>query len=314
MIFIYHQICKDLNLQYIPGKTCVAWVVAGGSYAGAVSAWLMQQHPGLFAGAISSSGVVDARFEIPEFDTQTYAAAGQPCAQAFVQAMRDIEHNQESFMEYFGTTGKNEQDFYYFLADASLMVFQYGDWAKLCPKLISAYKLSQNVTPIFAEYMKNNFKFDSYDREYLKNSPRDGHQRQWWYQTCTEVAYFQPAPLINNIRSQKVTTQWHLDICKYAFDLELNDPTERTNQYYGVKEVYGPDTIFTNFWQDIWHIIGVIKQSQNQPNVEYIHCRDCAHCVDLHTIKESDPTELKQLRQNVIDFISNRFDNWDKSE
>lgn len=73
------EYCKQLNLSKIPGKTCLRWLIVGGSYPGAVSGWIMQQHPNLFAAGISSSGVVDARYSLPEFDTHTLATAGIPC-------------------------------------------------------------------------------------------------------------------------------------------------------------------------------------------------------------------------------------------
>lgn len=51
--------CKLQNQSVIPGKTCMTWLVAGGSYAGALAAWAIQQYDWLFSGAISSSGVVN---------------------------------------------------------------------------------------------------------------------------------------------------------------------------------------------------------------------------------------------------------------
>ena len=110
-----------------------------------------------------------------------------------------------------------------------------------------------------------------------------------------------------------MTTQWHLDICKYAFNLTLGDPTGPTNQYYGRTGVYGPDTFFSNFWQDIWHIVGVTKATQNVPteNIGYIHARDCGHCVDLHIYNETDVADLKAVRNKELDFVSARFDVWD---
>ena len=71
-------------------------MIVGGSYAGAVSAWITQQHQSLFAASISSSGVVDAHFELPEFDTHTLEAAGTPCAQVYLEAMHHIEQVTES--------------------------------------------------------------------------------------------------------------------------------------------------------------------------------------------------------------------------
>lgn len=47
----------------------------------------MEKHPHLFAGAISSSGVIKAIYSLPEFDTHTFAAAGTDCGRAIMHAM-----------------------------------------------------------------------------------------------------------------------------------------------------------------------------------------------------------------------------------
>ncbi|CAL6094596.1 Serine_peptidase [Hexamita inflata] len=321
--FIYQtdkQYCIAQGKTYIPGKTCLRWMIAGGSYAGAVSAWITQQHPHLFAASISSSGVVDAHYELPEFDSHTYAAAGTPCAQAYTLAMRQIEQVTESgsdkYLNLFKATREHLSDFYYFIADSSLMVFQYGDWNTFCPQnLNTVWKQSGDVTEAFVQYLAKNYEYAGYDRDSLKKDVKTSSMfRQWWYQTCTEVAYYQPAPVLNSIRSKMVTTEWHLDICKYAFGLELMNPTERTNNYYGNTLVYGPDTYFSNFWQDVWHIVGVTAETKNVPkeNIGYINCRDCGHCVDLHVYKAQDPQSLKDMRKDEVAFVSKRFDDWAK--
>jgi hypothetical protein len=102
-------------------------MISGGSYAGAVSAWITQQHQSWFAASISSSGVVDAHFELPEFDTHTLEAAGTPCGFAYLEAMHQIEEVTSAgdlkYLKVFKAEGAVPADFYYFLADTSLMVF-----------------------------------------------------------------------------------------------------------------------------------------------------------------------------------------------
>jgi len=195
----------------------------------------------LFAGAISSSGVVNTQYEIPEFDTHTLAAAASPCGEAYISAMRKIEAVTESgddtYIQLFKANSQHIEDFYYFLADTSLMVFQYGSWAEFCRDTLNpAWEQGKDVTELFVNYLNQNYEYAQYDRDDL-NKTSGGHFRQWWYQTCTEVAYYQPAAQYNNIRSQKVTTQWHLDICYYDFGLNLSDPTGPTNRYYGALDV-----------------------------------------------------------------------------
>ncbi|KAI3959153.1 hypothetical protein MKX01_023829, partial [Papaver californicum] len=48
----------------------------------------------------------------------------------------------------------------------------------------------------------------TYDQQYLKRTAlsENSGDRLWWFQVCTEVAYFQVAPLNDSIRSSKVDT------------------------------------------------------------------------------------------------------------
>jgi hypothetical protein len=49
----------------------------------------------------------------------------------------------------------------------------------------------------------------TYNQKHLKNTAlsEDSSDRLWWFQVCTEVAYFQVAPLNDSIRSTKVDTR-----------------------------------------------------------------------------------------------------------
>ena len=158
--YIDKLFCEKSGTKYIPGKTCVAWMIAGGSYAGAIAAWISQQHPHLFAATISSSGVVDAHFELPEFDTHTLAAGGTPCALAIQQALREIERvtegGDDTYLEFFDALNakQNLADFYYFLADATLMFFQYGHYADTCPEITRLWNAGEDATGFITSYIK----------------------------------------------------------------------------------------------------------------------------------------------------------------
>lgn len=86
------------------------------------------------------------------------------------------------------------------------MIFQYGNKAKFCQNINAVYANSSDITDYFINYLiDNNYRYAKYDRDFLKIDTQVNESfRQWWYQTCTEVAYYQPAPKYNSIRSKKV--------------------------------------------------------------------------------------------------------------
>lgn len=64
----------------------------------------------------------------------------------------------------------------------------------------------------YAKYVKEYYvgsfgvSTQTYNQKYLKETSNDG--RLWWFQVCTEVAYFQIAPANDSIRSSMVDTKY----------------------------------------------------------------------------------------------------------
>lgn len=79
---------------------------------------------------------------------------------------------------------------------------------------VSLYSISylQNAYATYVkEYYVKTFgvSVKTYNQENLKNTAVNGDtsDRLWWFQVCTEVAYFQVAPLNDSVRSSKVDTR-----------------------------------------------------------------------------------------------------------
>ncbi|KAF5200179.1 Serine carboxypeptidase s28 family protein, partial [Thalictrum thalictroides] len=93
----------------------------------------------------------------------------------------------------------------------------------------------------YANYVKSYYlgslgvSLQTYDQEYLKNTTvsEDSSDRLWWFQVCTEVAYFQVAPSTDSIRSSKIDSRYHLELCKNVFGEGVYPDVDATNIYYG---------------------------------------------------------------------------------
>jgi len=68
----------------------------------------------------------------------------------------------------------------------------------------------------YASYVKDYYlgtfgvKVETYNQEHLKDAAagETSSDRLWWFQVCSEVAYFQVAPANDSIRSSKIDTKY----------------------------------------------------------------------------------------------------------
>ena len=68
----------------------------------------------------------------------------------------------------------------------------------------------------YAKYVKDYYigsfgtNVQTYNQKHLKNTTpgEDSADRLWWFQVCSEVAYFQVAPANDSMRSSKVDTKY----------------------------------------------------------------------------------------------------------
>ena len=70
------------------------WVVIGGSYPGALSAWFKSQYPTHAIGAWSSSGVINAIYDFHLFDNSLYTSmskSGEDCPNQVISHYTWIE-------------------------------------------------------------------------------------------------------------------------------------------------------------------------------------------------------------------------------
>ncbi|KAI7736616.1 hypothetical protein M8C21_025701 [Ambrosia artemisiifolia] len=284
------------------------WFVFGVSYAGALSAWFRLKFPHLTCGSLASSGVVLAVYNFTEFDQQVGESAGPECKAVLQEITQLVEEklasNPMALKATFGATElKIDGDFLYFLADAAAIAFQYGNPDKLCTPITEAKKAGDDLVNAYAKYIKEYYvgsfgaEVQTYNQESLKHTTLSDSSgdRLWWFQVCTEVAYFQVAPTNDSIRSSKVDTRhiqyipYHLDLCKNVFGEGVYPLVDATNLYYGGTDIAVPSYIIT--------------------------CENCGHGTDLRGCPQSplvpegnskncsSPDAVNKVRQQMIEQI-----------
>ncbi|KAJ7520146.1 hypothetical protein O6H91_20G068900 [Diphasiastrum complanatum] len=299
----YYQ--GEVNDKYNRSEFENPWFVFGISYPGALSAWFRLKFPHLTRGSVASSGVVKAVLKYTAFDEQVGESAGPDCKSALQEVSALVEKslstNALAVKSLFGAERlENDGDFLYFLADAAAIAFQYGNPDILCLPLVAVYLSGQDLLGAYAEYVKTYYigiygaDVASYDQEYLKENILAGPgnaDRPWWYQVCTEVAYFQVAPANNSVRSSKINTKYHLDLCANVFGNGTYPEVDETNLYYGGSKIAGSKILFMNGSQDPWRHASKQKSSPGEP-AHIITCHNCGHGVDMRGCPQS-PIQLE---------------------
>uniref|UniRef100_A0A2P2KJI0 Catalytic n=2 Tax=Rhizophora mucronata TaxID=61149 RepID=A0A2P2KJI0_RHIMU len=303
------------------------WFFFGISYAGALSAWFRLKFPHLTCGSLASSAVVLAVYNYTEFDQQIGESAGPECKAALQETTRLVEErlasNKTGVKKLFNAEELEiDGDFLYFLADAAVVAFQYGNPDELCTPLVQAKKDGKDLVDAYAKYVKDyfvgsfGFSIQIYNQKYLKDTilTKNSDARLWWFQVCTEVAYFQVAPSNDSIRSSKVDTRYHLDLCKNIFGEGIYPEVDVTNIYYGGTKIAGSKIVFTNGSQDPWRHASKQISTPDMPSY-LISCHNCGHGTDMRGCPQaplspegnaqncSSPEAVHKVRQQVVEHI-----------
>ncbi|KAJ6915610.1 hypothetical protein NC652_018301 [Populus alba x Populus x berolinensis] len=226
-------------------------------------------------------------------------------------------------------------DFQYFLADAAVIAFQYGNPDIVCSTLVKAKNNGDDLVEAYAKYVKEYYlgtfgsTVQTYNQKYLKDTSLNKHtgDRLWWFQVCTEVAYFQVAPSNDSIRSSKVDARhalnylpytnmllqvYHLDLCKNVFGEGIYPEVDVTNIYYGGTNISGSKIVFANGSQDPWRHASKQTSSPDMPS-PLISCHNCGHCTDIRGCPQtplslegnarncSSPEAVEKVRHQIIE-------------
>ncbi|KAH9662853.1 prolyl carboxypeptidase like protein [Citrus sinensis] len=348
-------LAESLNLKLKRGDAENTWFVFGISYPGALSAWFRLKFPHLTCGSLASSAVVQAIYNFTEFDQQfdSFAlsldlisfrqigvSAGPECKAALQETTQLVEQrlasNAKAVKTMFDAAELEiEGDFLYFLADAAVTAFQYGNPDKLCTPLVEAKNAGEDLVDAYAKFVKEYYlgsfgaSVQTYNQKRLKNTAvtDQSADRLWWFQVCTEVAFFQVAPANDSVRSSKVDTRhvfllyfitcillYHLDLCKNVFGEGIYPDVDSTNIYYGGTKIAGSKIVFTNGSQDPWRHASKQTSSPDMPSY-LITCHNCGHGTDLRGCPQSPltpegdaqncsaPDAVHKVRQQVIEKI-----------
>ena len=312
------------------------WVSFGGSYSGALSGWLRMLYPETVAGAVATSGPVQAELNFYQYlevagESLGTTKNGAQCVDAvrnatFILDSMLADKAQWPMVEKLFNVSPpiQNQDDVALLADSLVGYFaeivQYNrdnvpfnevTIDDLCDVMVNtsygcpleryaaiSYLLS------FGETIDANF---SRQVEEMRQTPWnssavDEGMRQWIYQTCTEFGYYQTTDSAQQPFGDLITLASQLKTCSAVYGLSpnsVNSAVSATNKLYGGRDNIpknATNIVFPNGSIDPWHALGVLK---SDGSLVAVFIDGTAHCANMYPAAPTDLPGLTQARATI---------------
>ena len=293
----------------------VTWLAVGGSYSGALSAWMRQSYPNQVKASWSSSGVVHPTFDFNEYDGHVSQMLSTKCYKAIKDAYNEFERRYDDDAQRDDVMALlqvpaffTKRDIAFALADQGAGMVQYGRRTLMCNYLLpegatTASPLQRYVEMANYFFGPQPFSGCGYSTMCMSNVKYAAQWAQqgmsWMYQVCSEMGWFQNGYPFS-LRSEIVSTEYMVDQCFAMFGQGVLPDTYSFNQRRGGKNVTGTDfVVAAQGADDPWSTVGVrVSPRANYP-VYIAQCADCGHCGDLMSELPNDPVDKKAQRQFI---------------
>jgi hypothetical protein len=312
----------ETDVMKLPQGT-LTWVAIGGSYSGALSAWMRQSYPNQINCSWSSSGVVHPTFDFHEYDDHISEMLDVKCYKAIKDAYDEFDRLYDNPVtrptvyqllqvpDYF-----TKRDMAFALADQGAGMVQYGRRTLMCDYLLPE---DDTQSPLAKYVAMANYFFGAgcfgncgystkcmSDKTYSSQWAGAGYS--WFYQCCSEMAWWQVGTPFS-LRSEIVSTEYQIDQCRATFTPDILPDTYTFNQKRGGFDVTGTDYVVAAVSaDDPWSTVQArVSPRKNYP-VYIAQCggNGCGHCGDLMSPTPTDPADRLAQRQ----FINTTLRSW----
>ncbi|KXN72814.1 peptidase S28 [Conidiobolus coronatus NRRL 28638] len=304
------------------------WITTGGSYAGALSAWIKEEYPKeVFIGYASSAPVL-AKADFYEYDQVVASALGPQCASEmnsiknYIDGLFDDKTRFNKLKSDFNCTDVEDDDlFLYTIADILAYIVQYNlpttnpNIDTFCSGLVSQSDMKSKINHYIDQTNKvrnnNGYtckSFEGYDTLKAIKANNKDVMKQWTYQSCQEWGFWQTAPK-NGIstRSKRLTLKWFYDyFCSEKFFGKKIGPSDPniTNNYFKALNNSTPRTLWVNGDADPWHALSVINTQNSTLDRPIYLIKNGSHSADLYPDSATDSAPLTDTRKKIRSDIS----------
>lgn len=269
----YHQVVETFKPEFTG-----PWIGAGYSYGGGLSIQFGLSYPQDVKAVLSSSGVVDWKFAIPEYDRQVRRNLGPALYQQFtdhVAALQPKTLYDQVWME--------REMLYAFV----VAMTQYQQYQRLKPAFLV---LAHLPTPLFIttlrwldQWIANgqawNYAVSNSKAENTRGDVLSGKYdwRTWRYAQCTETGTFFVSAETPGLFT--ATREEFIAGCKALFGTAPQTANQLVwklrDQVKGLKA----PLVHVAGGKDPWKALGITSQDQI-PNGKYIYAEEGFHCPD----------------------------------
>ncbi|XP_059621346.1 thymus-specific serine protease-like [Phlebotomus argentipes] len=304
--------------------------LVGASYAGSVVTWFSHKYPQMIAGAWASSAPLEA---VTDFQAYYEVAAesiklvgGQKCIDKLQKAYEEMEKLYDSgnltYLSQKLTTCEpltdDRKDRMYFFARttediANVVQNDAPEGIDEMCKILDAEKDPLTAFANFLMHVNPSCSSSIFESGFqsLANtqwSPyNDANMRQWVYQLCNEVAWFQTSNSPNQPFSN-FPLEYYTTVCQHLFGSDFtlarieHSVCEHNAKFGGlkpqVKNVYS-----THGQLDPWRVAGAPENINADSPTTIIPLH--SHCSDLESISDQDHPSLSAAKERIRSFIKN---------
>jgi hypothetical protein len=297
------------------------WVVVGGSYAGAMSAWFRLKYPQSVIGSWASSAVINAITNFIQYDYQVFLStskSGPWCAQGLQNFSNYLNFNlyqngtswAQQFKAQWGAPSLSNEEFLSWTYTGIATLVQYSNRTGLCDIVQQSANASELISNLFALANEVSTPYSN-TIKFLANTTWDSNTaaaRLWTWQTCIEVGWFQGAnPTVSQaILSQNLNISFFNLTCQVAFgNIWPNSST--FNNEFGGADIVSSNTVIVDGGDDPWQWASNI--ALDGPVVSlYNNCTNCGHCRDLYPPANGDPSILVKNRGEILILVKSWFE------
>lgn len=323
------------------------WLAFGGSYPGALAAWMKVKYPKLLVGSIASSAPIRAQSDFREYmqvvgDGYRYFGGGQ-CYHAIEQAVAAVHAlltqmpgGKQTLQRLFQPCDEMLDEWDESVFEGAIMgyfqdISQYNllhTNAMTVSQVCAMFTSGKPPLHTLVEFVRLNRKGDCVESKFqghanatietLMDSVFDGEKssRQWFYQTCNEFGYFQntesersPFHAFSLLTTARVASE----ICARVFNISEGPDVLSTNVDYGGLGITAENITFPSGTIDPWHVLAVQNATRlASRRLTSVFIRGTAHCADMYHPSSNDSAALvwahQQIQHSIESYLGSSAD------